>query len=124
MSPSTERPDTPLAAAPVLDATGSEPSLDWPNGEYSVSVAGARGQWQVQHNILGADGITDLIEAGHAMFAAEARCPTNTVQPFGAQPEPDHGTPLRRIDDPRARVRGPWDRGDHGLRPVNGRSSK
>ena len=75
MNSSTATPESPLAAAPVLDATGNEPSLDWPDGEYSVSVAGARGQWQVQHNISGAVGITDLIEAGHAMFAAEARCP-------------------------------------------------
>lgn len=75
MSPSTATPGSQLAAAPVLDATGGEPSLDWPGGEYSASVAGARGQWQVQHNISGADGIADLIEAGDAMFAAEARCP-------------------------------------------------
>ena len=75
MNSSTATPESLLAAAPVLDATGNEPSLDWPDGEYSVSVAGARGQWQVQHNISGAVGITDLIEAGHAMFAAEARCP-------------------------------------------------
>ena len=67
--------ESPLAAAPVLDATGDEPSLDWPNAEYSVSVAGAGGQWRIQHHISGAAGITTLIEAGLAMFAAEARCP-------------------------------------------------
>lgn len=75
MNSSTTTPEDPMAAAPVLDATGSEPSLDWPDGKYSASVAGARGEWQVQHDISGAVGITDLIETGHAMFAAEARCP-------------------------------------------------
>lgn len=75
MSLSESASESLLAAAPVLNATGNEPSLDWPGGEYSVTVAGARGRWQVQHQVSGAAGITDLIEGGHAKFAAEARCP-------------------------------------------------
>ena len=64
-----------LPAAPVLDATGDEPSLDWPDADYAVSVAGLAGRWQVHHHLSGAAGISELIEAGSAMFAAEARCP-------------------------------------------------
>ena len=75
MTPATAASELTLAAAPVLDATGDETSLDWPDAEYTVSVAGAGGHWQVQHHISGAAGIADLIEAGSAMFAAEARCP-------------------------------------------------
>ena len=75
MSFASAAPEHTLAAAPVLDATGDEPSLDWPDAEYAVSVAGAGGHWQVQHRISGAAGIAELIQAGSAMFAAEARCP-------------------------------------------------
>jgi hypothetical protein len=67
--------DGPLGAFPLLDASADEHSLDWPDAEYSASVAGDGGQWQVRHELVGAPGIIDLIGAGLANYAAEVRCP-------------------------------------------------
>jgi len=65
----------PQGAFPLLDASGDEHSLDWPDAEYSASITGAAGLWEVRHHLSGAPGVTDLIEAGDAMYAAEVRCP-------------------------------------------------
>lgn len=72
-------PETPadgsVRAFPLLDASGAEPSLDWPEADYSATIVGSGGNWRVRHHLTGAPGVTDLIEAGEAMYAAEVRCP-------------------------------------------------
>ena len=100
MSLASSTSEHSLAAAPVLDATGDEPSLDWPNADYTVSVAGAGGYWQVQHHISGAAGISELIKAGSARFAAEVRCPRTLFSDLALS---QHPTMELRFDESMAR---------------------
>ena len=75
-------------AVPLLDVSGAEPSLDWPDAEYTVEVIGAGGRWRIQHHLVGAPGITDLIQAGSAMYAAEVRCPRTLFSGLECSREP------------------------------------
>ena len=88
MSLSVRPADSPPGSFPLLDASGDEPSLDWPDAEYSATVAGSSGHWRVRHHLVGAPAITDLVEAGTAMYAAEVRCPRTLFSELACSRDP------------------------------------
>lgn len=102
MSTSAGPATDPQGAFPLLDASGDEHSLDWPEAEYSATVAGSAGHWRVRHRLSGAPGVTDLVEAGDAMYAAEVRCPRTLFSELAYSRDPV--TDLRY---PEAMVRAP-----------------
>ena len=75
-------------ALPLLDVSGDEPSLDWPDAEYSATVTGSGGHWRVQHELVGAPGVTELIGRGDAKYAAEVRCPRTLFSDLACSSDP------------------------------------
>ena len=60
---------------PILDLTGTEPNLDWPNATYDVDFIPKQDGWTVSHFLAGAPALSDLIATGAARWAVELRCP-------------------------------------------------
>ena len=67
---------TPSHSLPVLSEDLS--SLDWSQGEYAAEVTAsirAGTSITVRHRLIDNDTLTRAVEAGHAVFATELRCP-------------------------------------------------
>lgn len=103
-----------MAPAPVLDAAAgpdglSEPTLDWPDGEYTARARRSPAEdgwasWTVEHSLSGADPILELIDSGSAGYSVEAVCGlTVWRRAFPSSPSSD---PVTRVRVEHSNVRG------------------